>query len=187
MRYLRLTGLAVGLLAGCAALRPAMPPAPTVAPVAEVPQPPERWILIRKTERTLSLYEGQQLLKTYPVVLGKDPVLAKLHEGDHRTPEGEYHISEKYYHPYWARFMLLDYPTPVNRDIYAWSRANGLLLGRGRRVPGIGGAVGIHGTEDEQLNQRGVNWTEGCVSLFNHDVEELYELVPIGTRVVIER
>ena len=54
-------------------------------------------------------------------------------------------------------------------------------------MPGIGGAIGIHGTEDESLNRRGINWTEGCVSLFNHDVEELYDLVPIGTRVVIER
>ncbi|MBI3785287.1 MAG: L,D-transpeptidase, partial [Deltaproteobacteria bacterium] len=58
---------------------------------------------------------------------------------------------------------------------------------RSRSLPGIGGAIGIHGAEDEGLNRRGVNWTEGCISLFNRDVDELYELVSIGTRVVIER
>ena len=186
MKYLRLWGLVVGLLTGCTA---AVPPAaaPPAAPVTAEAQPAERWILVRKTERTLTLYEGARIVKIYPVVLGKDPVRAKLHQGDYRTPEGEYHISAKYFHPYWSRFMLLDYPTPVNQEIYAWSRANGLLPARGRTVPGIGGAVGIHGTEHENLNRRGVNWTQGCVSLLNHDVEELYDLVPIGTRVVIER
>jgi lipoprotein-anchoring transpeptidase ErfK/SrfK len=159
--------------------------APVAAPTP-APQP-ERWILVHKTKRTLSLYEGTQLRRVYPIVLGKDPHWAKLHQGDHRTPEGEYHIVDKYFHPFWSRFMMLDYPTPANREIYAWSRAHGLLPVRGRSVPGIGGAIGIHGTEDESLNRRGINWTEGCLSLFNHDVEELYDLVPVGTRVVIER
>ncbi len=187
MRRLGLYGLVMGLLAGCTVIRPAPPPAvPPVAPVVAAP-PAETWILVRKSERTLSLYAGEQLVKTYPIVLGKDPVWAKLNEGDHRTPEGEFHIIEKYYHPYWERFMLLDYPTSANQKIYAWSRAHGLIAARGHHVPGIGGAIGIHGTEDESLNRRGINWTEGCVSLFNHDIVELYDAVPLGTRVVIER
>ncbi len=119
------------------------------------------------------------------MVLGTQPVGAKLFEGDRRTPEGEYHIVKKYYHPYWSRFMLIDYPTPANRDIYTWSRSMGVLPARGGGTPGIGGAVGIHGAEDESLNQRGIDWTLGCISLFNRDVDELYDLVPPGARVVI--
>ena len=159
---------------------------PIVSAAAEPTPAPERWILVRKAAHTLTLYEGSQPVKTYPVVLGKDPYWAKLYQGDHRTPEGEYHISDKHYHLYWSRFMLLDYPTPRNWEIYEWSRLHG-VLGRGSRVPGIGGAIGIHGTQDEDFNRRGVNWTEGCISLFNSDVDELYELVPVGTRVMIER
>jgi lipoprotein-anchoring transpeptidase ErfK/SrfK len=178
---------AVVVLAGCLyGPPPAAPPPPP--PVVELPTPePEHWVLVRKRQRTLSLYAGGELLKTYPVVLGKDPVSAKLYQGDHRTPEGEYHIRDKYYHPYWSRFMLLDYPTSVNEEAYAWSRQNGLLPAHRGKLPGIGGAIGIHGTERESLNERGVDWTEGCISLFNHDVEELYDLLPVGTRVVIER
>jgi murein L,D-transpeptidase YafK len=178
--------LVVTTLAACTAVQRAAPRPVEAAAPATAPQP-ERWILVRKTEHTLSLYEGAQLRKQYPIVLGKDPHWAKLHQGDHRTPEGEYHIVNKYFHPFWSRFMMLDYPTPTNQEVYAWSRAHGLLPVLGRSVPGIGGAIGIHGTGDESLNRRGINWTEGCVSLFNHDVEELYDLVPIGTRVVIER
>ena len=174
----------VAVVAGCMGT---VPPRRAETSVAPVPTPePERWILVRKSERTLSLYEGAEVRKVYAVVLGKDPVPAKLYQGDHRTPEGEYHIVKKYYHPFWSRFMMLDYPTPRNQELYAWMRERGLLPGRGRTVRGIGGAVGIHGTEDESLNRRGKDWTEGCVSLFNRDIEELYELVSTGTRVVIE-
>jgi lipoprotein-anchoring transpeptidase ErfK/SrfK len=176
--------IAVLLLAGCLF---GPPPPPPPQPVVEVPTPePEHWVLVRKHERTLSLYAGSQLLKTYPIVLGKDPVLAKLYEGDHRTPEGEYHIRDKYFHPYWSRFMLLDYPTPVNQENYAWSRQNGLVPAEAGKQPGIGGQIGIHGTEHEDLNRRGVNWTQGCISLFNQDIDELYDLLPVGTRVVIK-
>ena len=182
-RRLLLALVSSALLAGC--FRAELPPPPP--PVVQEVPPPERWIRVRKTVRTLTLFEGSEPLKIYAVVLGKDPLWAKLYEGDNRTPEGEYHIVKKYYHPFWSRFMLLDYPTPRNRELYEWSRAQGLLPERGRSVPGIGGAIGIHGTEDESLNRRGVNWTAGCVSLFNSDVDELYDLVPVGTRVVIDR
>jgi len=180
-------------LAGCVAPQARPEPAQVGNALAEAfvtpaptPVPPERWILVRKAAHTLSLFEGDQLLRTYPVVLGKQPSGPKLYQGDHRTPEGEYHIVLKYFHPYWERFMGLDYPTPMNREVYSWSRDTGLLPVRGRGVPGIGGAIRIHGTEDESLNRRGVNWTEGCISLFNRDINELYDLLPIGTRVVIE-
>jgi len=175
------------ILSCVAAERTVLPP-PSLAVVAPPPQPLERWIRIRKTERSLTLLDGPQPIKSYRVVLGKDPMWAKLYEGDQRTPEGEFRIIKKYFHPYWSRFMLLDYPTPLNREVYEWSRAKRLLPANGRRgAPGIGGAIGIHGTDDEGLNHRGINWTRGCVSLVNRDVEELYDLVAVGTRVVIER
>jgi len=185
MRVLAL--VLVGLAASVAGCMGTTSPRKEAIAVAPLPTPaPERWILVRKTERTLSLYDGSEVRKVYPVVLGKDPVPAKLYQGDHRTPEGEYHIVKKYYHPFWSRFLMLDYPTPRNEELYAWSRERGLLPGLGRSVRGIGGAVGIHGTEDERLNRSGKDWTEGCVSLFNRDIDELYDLVPVGTRVVIE-
>ncbi len=178
--------LSAALWAGCVPVQPP-PPAPAVAVAEPSPTPqPERWLLVRKSERTLTLYEDGQARKIYPIVLGKEPDGPKLYQGDHRTPEGEYHIINKYFHPYWSRFMLLDYPTPMNEEVYAWSRDHDLLPERGSTVPDIGGAIGIHGVENENLNRDGIDWTEGCISLFNRDVDELYDLVPIGTRVVIE-
>jgi len=31
------------------------------------------------------------------------------------------------------------------------------------------------------------NWTNGCISLKNEDVEEIYNYVPVGTRVTIQK
>ena len=182
--------LALAALAGCTPRAPQpIPPPEPAEPVVVAPQPVtpgERWLSVRKGRRVLALYEGSTVIRTYPVVLGTQPVGAKLYEGDRRTPEGEYHIVKKYYHPYWSRFMLIDYPTPANREIYSWSQSMGLLPARGGRPPGIGGAIGIHGAEDENLVQNGVDWTLGCISLFNRHVDELYDMVPVGARVVIE-
>lgn len=163
-------------------------PDPIAVPTPEIEAPRvERWIKVDKSERKLWLYDGDQIMREYPIVLGADPYWPKLHEGDKRTPEGEYRILKKYPHRYWSRFLLLDYPTPFNEEIYEWSRTHGVLPRRGGRVPGIGSAIGIHGAEDESKNRRGIDWTLGCISLFNRDVDELYDLVPEGTRVLIQR
>lgn len=148
---------------------------------------PGRWILVKKLDRTLSVYEDDHRLKTYPIVLGDAPMRPKLYEGDGRTPEGEYHIVSKHDHAAWQRFLLLDYPNEENREAYTRNRARGLVPARGGQVPGAGGAIGIHGTKDDDLNQNGVNWTRGCISLLSRDIRELYDTVPVGTPVIIQR
>ena len=49
-------------------------------------------VVVEKSERLLTLYAGDRLLKRYRVSLGREPVGAKQREGDRRTPEGRYVI-----------------------------------------------------------------------------------------------
>ncbi len=151
-----------------------------------VPVRPGRWILVRKSARTLSVFDADRRVKSYPVVLGADPVDAKVYEGDRRTPEGEYHVVAKHLHPDWQAFLLLDYPNPDDRQQYSSSRTKGRVPLRGGHVPGTGGSIGIHGTVDDALNRSGVNWTYGCISLLSADIQELYKIIPVGTPVVIQ-
>jgi lipoprotein-anchoring transpeptidase ErfK/SrfK len=44
-------------------------------------------------------------------------------------------------------------------------------------------SYGIHGTIDEETI--GSQITEGCVRMRNKDVEELFVIVPVGTKVTI--
>ncbi|MFH1596743.1 MAG: L,D-transpeptidase family protein [Pseudomonadota bacterium] len=140
-------------------------------------------IVVNKLKRKLTIYQGLTPLKTYPVVLGNDPYNDKLRQGDTCTPEGVYRVRAKYPHPKWDAFIWLDYPNTQN-----WLKF-GRAKEAGRLPPDadIGGQIGIHGTEDPLKNLTGENWTKGCVSLLNKDLEEIYPLVNDKTLVVIRK
>ncbi len=141
-------------------------------------------VIVDKATRTLVLYVRGVAIRRYPVVLGRAPG-RKVFEGDRRTPSGVYRISWKRSHPRYDKFMLLSYPNERDRVNYARAVEQGEVPGKpgGRR--GLGGSVGIHGSDKEDLNRVGINWTYGCVSLSNHDVDELYSLVDSGAIVLI--
>lgn len=143
-------------------------------------------IIVDKTARTLFLYEHGIAVRRYPVVLGRNRG-RKVFEGDRRTPSGLYRITWKRPHPKYDRFMLLSYPNERDRRNYLAALEQGAVprLDKAGRVRGPGGSVGIHGSDKEDLNRVGINWTYGCVSLANRDVEELYGLVGAGARVLI--
>jgi lipoprotein-anchoring transpeptidase ErfK/SrfK len=95
-------------------------------------------------------------------------------------------IIDKDVHKRWSRFMLLDYPTEHDVHRYWENRAAGNIPKLGDDYAGVGGAVGIHGTDKEAFNRVGINWTLGCISLFNKDVNDLYQQVSVGTLVYIK-
>jgi murein L,D-transpeptidase YafK len=140
-------------------------------------------IVVHKLSRKLTFYQGLTPLKTYPVVLGNDPYNDKLCQGDTCTPEGVYRVRAKYPHSKWDAFIWLDYPNTQNWLKFAKAKKAGRLP----EDADIGGQVGIHGTEDPYRNQSGENWTKGCVSLQNRDLEEIYPLVDDKTLVVIRK
>ena len=71
-------------------------------------------IVVHKISRKLTCYRGLTPLKTFPVVLGNDPLNDKLCQGDTCTPEGVYRVRAKYPHPRWDSFIWLDYPNDKN-------------------------------------------------------------------------
>lgn len=188
--------LAVSMLAACALLVPPPPrpdPALLATPTPSVsPTPAFAWtrgseysIIVRKEERTLAVYHRTEQKKVYPVVLGIASYGPKIYQGDLRTPEGVYRISSKRPHARWSRFMLLSYPNDDDRSRYTMALSEGRVPIIDGHAPGIGGAVGIHGTDREDSNAKGDDWTFGCVSLLNQHVAELYDMVPLGTPVLI--
>jgi murein L,D-transpeptidase YafK len=140
-------------------------------------------IVVHKLSRKLTFYQGITPLKTYPVVLGSDPYNDKLCQGDTCTPEGVYRVRAKYPHDRWDEFIWLNYPNTQNWLKFARAKEAGRLPPDAQ----IGGDVGIHGTEDPLRNLEGENWTHGCISLQNHDLDEIYPLVTQQTLVVIKK
>jgi len=140
-------------------------------------------IIVDKASRRLVLYQYGEPVSSYPVVIGRNPG-RKRFEGDRRTPSGLYQITGKRPHPKYDRFLAIDYPNERDLVEYRATLSRNSGSSPGRHV-GPGGMVGIHGSDSEILNRLGVNWTFGCVSLANHDVEELYAEVSEGTPVLI--
>ncbi|MGN6616870.1 MAG: L,D-transpeptidase family protein, partial [Ilyomonas sp.] len=88
-------------------------------------------------------------------------------------------------HPKWDRVLMLDYPTPARYEKFYQRKEQGVIPANSS----IGGGIGIHGTwpHEDYAIDRYDNWTEGCISMKNKDVEELYRMITIGTPVVIRR
>lgn len=134
-------------------------------------------ILVIKSTRTMSLMQGDKVLKTYKVALGTTPVGAKQKHGDHKTPEGDYVISARNPHSQFHLSLRISYPNATDR-----ARAHKLGVSPG-------GDIMIHGLPPEYAylgaRHRDTDWTEGCIAVTNAEIEEIWDLVPVGTRVEI--
>lgn len=191
------------LSAGAAGIFPDPTATPTPTPIVHVDPPgmqaykrtrdlsyldPASWsVTAYKSRHQLIVYYKGKLFKTYRAVFGRSfEHGTKQWEGDRRTPEGLYTIIEKHPSRRWRMFLTLNYPNAIDRDRY-------LELKRARELPvedgqviGLGGRIGIHGTDNPILNRGNINWTTGCISVENNDILELDSLLPVGTVVVIK-
>lgn len=119
-------------------------------------------ILVDKSKNTLTLYSDGLPVKKYSVATGKK----------NSTPTGTFEIKDKLLNPTWFKTgAILPPGSPEN--------------GLGTRWMGFDKpSYGIHGTIDPK--SIGAQASEGCVRMLNEDVEELYSLVPTGTKVTIQ-
>jgi len=121
-------------------------------------------ILINKSQNVLFLKSGEEVLKIYHVSTGRDNI----------TPVESFKIATKIENPVWFR----NGGSPIPSE----SPENEL----GSRWMGFDtdSHYGIHGTlHPEAIGQQ---VTAGCVRLKNEDVEELFDIIPVGTQVVIQ-
>lgn len=142
-------------------------------------------IAIDKSDYILSLVSDTIILKQYPVVFGRNPVDDKLRRGDCCTPEGWFRVRTKYPHKSWDKFIWIDYPTEDSWKKHRQAKLEGII----DESAEIGGEIGIHGVPagtDKLIDLR-VNWTLGCVSLKNRDINDFYPFIRPGTLVIIER
>ncbi len=142
-------------------------------------------ILIDKSNYTLQVYAGDTLVKSYPVVFGGNPVDDKLREGDQCTPEGNFKINSKYPHKKWSKFIWLNYPTTDSWRKHRLAKKEGRISKNAK----IGGQIGIHGVPkgtDFMIETR-INWTLGCISLTNKDINEIYPYIDKKTPIKIQK
>lgn len=118
-------------------------------------------IVVDKSQNLLFLKSTDEIIKTYIVSTGKN----------NSTPVGNFKIVIKQPNPTWFKTGAVIPPdSPQNILGTRW-------LGLDAK------GYGIHGTTEPQ--DLGKQVTMGCVRMCNKDVEELYNIVPVGTEVTI--
>ena len=140
-------------------------------------------LLIEKAAHRVTVFYELEPIKSYEAVYGTAPVGDKRFEGDRKTPEGIFRIRDLYPHEEWAKFIWLDYPTPQSWRRHLQSK----LTGEIGLLATIGSEIGFHGVPEgsDRLIDTRSDWTWGCISLKNADVNEVYEYVSHGTVIEI--
>jgi lipoprotein-anchoring transpeptidase ErfK/SrfK len=127
-------------------------------------------IVVDRSVNELSFYDGFELVHRYPVATAA---------AGYVTPSGQWTIVNKAENPTWYN------PAP---DTWGADLPMSIPPGPGNPLgtralyldaPGIR----IHGTYD--VNSIGTDASHGCIRMLMSDVEALYPLVPIGTRVFV--
>lgn len=163
-----------------------------------VADPEEIWVLVDTKELTLAVMEGESVVLQYDnIAIGSNgPTLAKL-VSDETTPLGDFRINGINERSRYRLFLALDYPTMeharraledgrLSPQEYA-AVSNAWLAHRPppQNTP-LGGHLGIHGLGGGSEEIHGiVNWTDGCIAVTDEQIEELSELVGVGTRVSV--
>jgi hypothetical protein len=119
---------------------------------------------------TLHLFRNLRPFKTYPIAVGS---------AGYDTPTGLYSIDDKTVDPAWH----------VPNEAWAGDRAGTVVPGGAADNPlkarwmGFFAGRGIHGTSDDA--SVGTAASHGCIRMHIPDVEELYDLVSVGTPVYV--
>lgn len=134
-------------------------------------------VIVNKSQASMQLMRDGKVLRRYTIAMGDRPTGHKLQEGDQRTPEGRYLLDYKKADSAYYRAIHISYPNEEDR-----LRAAALGIDPG-------GQIMIHGqnpnsslTPDEA--QR-LNWTDGCIALKNHEIDELWQAIETGTPIEI--
>ncbi|HSC53889.1 MAG TPA: L,D-transpeptidase [Phnomibacter sp.] len=143
------------------------------------------YVVVDKSENTITLYNATDWLVQWPCTFGNNDISDKLYQGDRRTPEGRFKITSKYPHKKWNKFMRLDYPTKTDYEKFEQRKQQGIIPAGAK----IGGDIGIHGTwpHEEWAVENLQPWTQGCISMRNDHLNELYNTISIGTTVIIKK
>lgn len=169
-----------------------------------VPQQEKRLILIDHELYRMRLYTNGRLHGEYDLSFGQAKGRKRI-EGDRRTPKGMYFIVEReqgeqvtgpmaaYMGGHWLK---LNYP---NKYDAAWGYGEGhISKGEAQEIStrwekrkstpqqtALGGGIGLHGWISEWENDETRHRSWGCIVMHNRDIPTIYDLIPMGTMVVV--
>ncbi|MDC9726120.1 MAG: L,D-transpeptidase [Gammaproteobacteria bacterium] len=157
-------------------------------------------LVVLRSEHQLLVKKNGMTLRTFKVAFGSGGKKAKLREGDHTTPKGQYQINRMRNSDRFHLFLQLNYPNMndakralKNHSISRQQYRDILDAHSQGKLPpqntALGGAIGLHGigleTKDKIEIHQIADWTQGCIAMRNHEIEELSRYIDVGTVISI--
>ncbi|MFY5898718.1 L,D-transpeptidase family protein [Acinetobacter pittii] len=138
-------------------------------------------IEVFKNQRLLLLKNDEEVIRQYPIRLGFNPKGHKHFENDGRTPEGIYSIDWRNSQSAYYKSLHISYPD-----------AKDIAYAKQHHQP-TGGDIMIHGSVPKSLLSMPFSstymphkdWTLGCIAVRNVDIDEIWQLVPNQTKIII--
>ncbi|MFZ5865105.1 MAG: L,D-transpeptidase family protein [Thermodesulfobacteriota bacterium] len=161
-------------------------------------------IVVHKAGQILEFHQKGRNPMIFRICLGMNPEGPKKITGDQRTPEGEYFICLKSEASNFHRFLGISYPgerdaqAAFEQGMISLDTRDSILqpLREGRQPPWntkLGGWVGIHGYPTDNYRKLWItllypkphNWTDGCIALWDFEIDQIFPKVSLGTPVTI--
>lgn len=134
-------------------------------PIGQNPIVGDPFLIVNKKSNQLAFIIEGKIQKVYNVATGLT---------DDLTPEGKFTITVKAKDPYYRK-----------KNIEGGAKENPLgTRWIGFDANGTDGRIfGVHGNNNP--DSIGQYITQGCIRMYNYEVEELFEVIPIGTQIMI--
>lgn len=130
-------------------------------------------VLVVKSQRKMYLLKDSNIVRTYLIALGPNPVGQKEYEGDGRTPEGIYTLDWQKWNSTTFHSFHISYPNKIDS-----ARAKSKQLQ-------VGSNIMVHGTSKGMKQKK--DWTNGCIALSNKDMADFRNLVFQDTQIEIKK
>jgi lipoprotein-anchoring transpeptidase ErfK/SrfK len=128
-------------------------------------------IVVRLNENRLYVYDGFEVTRTFSVATAKP---------GWTTPNGDWTIYRKAENPTWYNPALDSWGADLPAVIPG---GPGNPMGTRALYITAPGLIRIHGTTDDSSIGRYAS--HGCIRMHNSEIEQLYEIVPVGTHVIV--
>lgn len=135
-------------------------------------------VVIYKSQNIMQLLAGSEVVRSYQVAIGRNPLGHKQKADDCRTPEGAYIIDRHNKDSRFHKSLHISYP---NKSDLAAAKKNGKYPGSNIMIHGL--PKGFEDLGDVHFKR---NWTKGCVAVNNQEMDEIWKLVPDGTPIFIK-
>lgn len=135
-----------------------------------------RAIIVDKFEHICLLINRGRVQKRYKAELGRQWYNRKSRSRDASTPEGEYLVTRLIPRGKYGQALLINYPNAEDEARFQSLKRKGMIPAGAR----IGGSIEIHGSGEKETD-----WTDGCISLKDDHMRELYGFAYTGMPVTI--